>query len=82
VAGGLYRRVRNPMYVAALLALVGEAVLFGSGLLLAYAALVFSFFHLWVVYYEEPTLRRKFGETYERYCRSVPRWVPTLRAAP
>ncbi len=80
VAGGPYRYVRNPMYVAATLALVGEAWLFGSGLLLAYAALVFSFFHVWVVVYEEPTLRRAFGGSYEKYLERVPRWVPS--AAP
>ena len=76
VVRGPYRYVRNPMYVAALLVLAGEAWLFGSGLLLAYAALVFAFFHLWVVVYEEPTLRRAFGESYEKYLERVPRWIP------
>lgn len=81
VARGPYAYVRNPMYVAALLVLVGEAWLFGSGLLLAYAGVVFSIFHAWVVFYEEPTLRRKFGESYADYVRRVPRWVPRLSAA-
>ncbi|HYO64037.1 MAG TPA: isoprenylcysteine carboxylmethyltransferase family protein [Pyrinomonadaceae bacterium] len=76
LARGLYRHVRNPMYVAATLALVGEAVLFESALIFVYAALVFAFFHLWVVCYEEPTLRRKFGASYERYCERVSRWIP------
>lgn len=76
VAKGLYRYVRNPMYVAALLVLIGEVVLFQSVLILIYAAIVFSVFHLWVLFYEEPTLRRKFGESYETYCRKVRRWIP------
>lgn len=79
VARGPYRAVRNPMYVAALLVLAGEAWLFGSGLILAYGAAVFSIFHAWVVLYEEPTLRRKFGESYERYLARVPRWLPRVR---
>ena len=76
VASGLYRYVRNPMYVALLLVLAGEAVLFESALLLVFAAGLFSVFHLWVIFYEEPTLRRKFGDSYERYCMKVPRWIP------
>ena len=76
VVRGLYRYVRNPMYVAALLALAGEAILFESALLLVYAAIVFAFFHVWVVFYEEPTLRRKFGASYEKYCAEVGRWIP------
>jgi protein-S-isoprenylcysteine O-methyltransferase Ste14 len=79
VAGGPYNYVRNPMYVAATLVLLGEAWLFGSGLLLAYAACVFAFFHFWVVFYEEPTLRRAFGDAYEKYLARVPRWIPTGR---
>jgi protein-S-isoprenylcysteine O-methyltransferase Ste14 len=82
VAGGPYRYVRNPMYVAVTLALAGEAWLFGSGLVLAYAALVFSFFHVWVVCYEEPTLRRAFGESYVKYLEMVPRWVPAAAGVP
>ncbi len=76
VVRGLYRHVRNPMYVAALLVLTGEAILFQSALILIYAAIVFSAFHLWVISYEEPTLRRKFGESYQKYCLQVPRWIP------
>lgn len=81
VVRGLYRYVRNPMYVAAVLALAGEALLFESGLILAYAAAVFAFFHFWVVVYEEPTLRRKFGASYEGYCARVRRWIPRAPAA-
>ena len=76
VVRGLYRYVRNPMYVGVALGLLGEAVLFGSTTLLVYAVLVVLSFHLWVVYYEEPTLRRKFGKSYEQYCRAVSRWIP------
>ena len=76
VATGLYRFVRNPMYVGVCLILIGEAIAFGSRKLLAYAAVVWSIFHMFVVFYEEPTLARKFGETYENYCRTVPRWIP------
>ena len=80
VVRGLYRHVRNPMYLGILLLLGGEAMLFRSRALLAYAGLVFLFFFLFVVAYEEPALRRKFGQTYERYCDRVPRWIPQFRA--
>jgi protein-S-isoprenylcysteine O-methyltransferase Ste14 len=76
VVRGLYRYVRNPMYVAALLVLTGETILFESAVILIYAAIVFSVFHLWVIFYEEPTLRRKFGDSYEKYCLKVSRWIP------
>lgn len=76
VVRGLYRYVRNPMYVAALLLIVGVAIQFESALILIYAGVVFTFFHLWVRFYEEPTLRRKFGASYERYCMKVSRWIP------
>ena len=76
VISGLYRWLRNPMYLGVALMLFGEAVLFESALLFGYAALALLGFHLRVVHYEEPALRRKFGESYEQYCNSVPRWVP------
>ena len=76
VVRGLYRHVRNPMYVGILSILLGEAVLFASRRLFAYTAVVFIFFFLFVVLYEEPVLRQKFGESYRRYCKSVPRWFP------
>jgi protein-S-isoprenylcysteine O-methyltransferase Ste14 len=80
VERGLYRHVRNPMYLGILLLLGGEALLFRSRALLAYAGLVFLFFFLFVVAYEEPALRRKFGQDYERYCDKVPRWIPRFHA--
>lgn len=76
VAVGPYRWVRNLIYVAALLVVVGECWLFVSLPLLAYAGAVAIFFHLFVIAYEEPTLRRSFGETYAEYRRTVPRWIP------
>ena len=79
VVRGLYRHVRNPMYVGVVGVLLGEALFFGARVLLEYAAVVFGFFFLFVLAYEEPALRRKFGATYERYCAEVPRWIPRLR---
>jgi protein-S-isoprenylcysteine O-methyltransferase Ste14 len=76
VVSGLYRYVRNPMYVGVLLVLLGEALLFASVSLLIYAAAFFVGAHLFIVLYEEPTLRRRFGESYERYTRTVQRWLP------
>lgn len=76
VGVGPYRYVRNPIYVAALLVVLGEAWLFLSPALLLYAGAMAAFFHLFVIGYEEPTLRRTFGATYEEYLRTVPRWIP------
>lgn len=79
VSRGLYRLIRNPMYAGVLLVLLGEAILFGSVTILRYALLVGAFFHLFVIYYEEPTLKKKFGAAYGEYCRAVPRWIPGLQ---
>ena len=76
VAVGPYRWVRNPIYLAALLVVLGEAWLFLSLSLVAYAVAAAAFFHLFVIGYEEPTLRRTFGQIYSRYLRMVPRWIP------
>ena len=75
VIKGLYRYSRNPMYVGVLLLLLGEALLFGSAMLLLYMLLVGIGFHLFVVYVEEPRLRKDFGEQYKVYCQKVRRWV-------
>jgi protein-S-isoprenylcysteine O-methyltransferase Ste14 len=80
VVKGIYRFVRNPMYVGVSLILLGEALLFGAPALLLYAAVVGVGFHLFVVFYEEPTLGRRFGESYQRYCARTPRWIPRARA--
>lgn len=82
VARGLYRFVRNPMYVGVLLAIAGQALWFGSAATLWYTLEVALFFHLFVVFYEEPALRRKFGESYVQYCKAVPRWMPRPAAKP
>jgi protein-S-isoprenylcysteine O-methyltransferase Ste14 len=79
VVRGWYRYVRNPMYVGVLLIVVGEAILFGSLRLLIYAAILWLAFHMFVVFYEEPTLREQFGAEYEAYLRSVGRWIPKRR---
>ena len=76
VVRGLYRYVRNPMYVGVLFVIAGWAVLFGSGAVLRYGVAVAVAFQLFVVLVEEPLLRRRFGKAYEAYCRVVPRWVP------
>jgi protein-S-isoprenylcysteine O-methyltransferase Ste14 len=79
VVGGLYRFVRNPMYVAVVGAVVGQALLLGRVVLLAYAGVLAVVFALFVRRYEEPTLRRQFGDEYESYRRAVPAWRPRLR---
>jgi protein-S-isoprenylcysteine O-methyltransferase Ste14 len=76
VARGLYRFVRNPMYVGVLLMVLGQALLFSSMATLWYALVAALCFHGMVVLYEEPVLLRKFGESYEQYRNSVPRWIP------
>jgi protein-S-isoprenylcysteine O-methyltransferase Ste14 len=77
--GGLYRYVRNPMYLAVAAVILGQAAVLGSWLLVAYAVLfgvtVWPFVH----WYEEPTLRRQFGAAYDDYVSAVPGWWPRLR---
>lgn len=80
VVGGVYRHVRNPMYLAVGAVILGQAAVLGRAVLVAYvlifAAVVWSFVH----WYEEPTLRRRFGADYEAYLRTVPGWWPRLKA--
>jgi protein-S-isoprenylcysteine O-methyltransferase Ste14 len=76
VVKGLYRFVRNPMYVGVAWFVAGQAIVFGSIPVVIYIAGVWLCFHLFVMIHEEPTLRRKFGAEYEEYCRRVPRWLP------
>jgi protein-S-isoprenylcysteine O-methyltransferase Ste14 len=78
VMQGPYHFMRNPMYVGAGLALAGAALFYESLPLLGYSALFLLAAHLFVVWYEEPTLRRTFGQEYETYCRQVRRWWPSL----
>ena len=79
VVGGLYRFVRNPMYLSLIVTLAAEELLFASPWIAALALAVFSAFHLRVVVYEEPTLARTFGPSWERYREKVPRWLPRPR---
>ena len=74
VAVGFYRYTRNPMYVGVLSVIVGHFLWFGFWNLLIYAVMIFIAFNAFVAYYEEPTLRKKFGAAYDDYCRRVPRW--------
>jgi protein-S-isoprenylcysteine O-methyltransferase Ste14 len=79
VVTGLYRYVRNPMYVAVSLLIFGQGLLFGSVRLLEYGLVVWLGFFAFVVLYEEPALRRKFGKEYEEFCAHVHRWIPRLK---
>lgn len=74
VAEGLYRYSRNPMYVGVMLILLGEAIAISSQTLFMYSAFILLLFHLYVTFFEEPRLRKDFGDDYTRYCREVRRW--------
>jgi len=79
VTTALHRYVRNPMYIGVLGVILGESILFRAVVLLKYAAFCFAAAYLFVIFYEEPTLQRQFGESYEEYRRSVPRWIPRFQ---
>jgi protein-S-isoprenylcysteine O-methyltransferase Ste14 len=74
VAEGIYRYTRNPMYVGGLVIVFGGFLVYGAAAVLIWMLIVFSGFHAFVVLYEEPKLREMFGESYEAYCKEVPRW--------
>ena len=78
VAVGFYRYVRNPMYVGILWMLAGHFLWFGFWNLLIYGVVVFLAFYSFVTFYEEPTLKKKFGRAYEEYLQRVPGWIPRL----
>jgi protein-S-isoprenylcysteine O-methyltransferase Ste14 len=80
VVGGLYRHVRNPMYLAVTATIVGQALMLGQYWLLAYAALFVTTTAAFVILYEEPTLGRQFGAQYDSYRSAVPGWWPRLHA--
>lgn len=80
VVGGLYRYVRNPMYLAVTATIVGQALVLGQWLLVPYAAAFLAVTAAFVHWYEEPTLRRQFGEEYEAYRHAVPGWWPRRRS--
>ncbi|HKT46987.1 MAG TPA: isoprenylcysteine carboxylmethyltransferase family protein [Candidatus Acidoferrales bacterium] len=82
VVKGLYRWVRNPMYIGVLLVILGQAIFYGSRTILVYMIGVAVLFALFVRLYEEPMLRGHFGEQYEKYRRRVPRWIPRAPGKP
>jgi protein-S-isoprenylcysteine O-methyltransferase Ste14 len=79
VVTGLYRHMRNPMYVGVTAIVFGQALLLGSLPLLEYALVVWAAFHVFVLAYEEPTLRARYGPEYAAYCAGVRRWWPRRR---
>ena len=79
VVGGLYRFVRNPMYLAVVAAITGQGLALGQLVLLGYAAVVWVTVASFVRCYEEPTLARQFGAQYQAYRRAVPAWRPRIR---
>lgn len=78
VITGSYRYVRNPMYIAVVSLVLGQALLFGDVRVLAYGLCAWLATHLFVVFYEEPTLRRSFPDDYAAFSAHVPRWIPRL----
>ncbi len=78
---GFYRYVRNPMYVSVAFILLGETLFFRSVSVGIYAAVLLIGIHLLVVLYEEPILRQRYHESYDEYCKRVPRWIPRIRRA-
>jgi protein-S-isoprenylcysteine O-methyltransferase Ste14 len=78
VIGGDYRFVRNPMYVALITAVLGQAMIFGSVALLLYAAALWAMTAAFVHWYEEPVLLKRYGDDYQRYRRAVRAWLPRL----
>ena len=79
VVGGDYRFVRNPMYLAVVSAVFGQAMIFGSVALLLYGIAVWAVMAAFVRWYEEPSLRERYGHEYARYCAAVRAWLPRLR---
>jgi protein-S-isoprenylcysteine O-methyltransferase Ste14 len=78
VVNGLYRFVRNPMYVGVACLIAGQSIARSSVATLYYLSIFLICVNLFILFYEEPHLRRAFGEQYEDYCRNVPRWIPRI----
>ncbi len=78
VMTGFYRRVRNPIYVGLVTIVFGEALILGDDRLVVYAAILWLFFHFWMLVIEEPTLERSFGDEFANFKANVPRWLPRL----
>jgi protein-S-isoprenylcysteine O-methyltransferase Ste14 len=79
VVSGLYQYVRNPMYLSVTTIVLGEVLVTHSLALAIYWSIWFLAVNLFVIGYEEPALRRQFGDSYNEYCRQVGRWIPRLR---
>lgn len=79
VVTGLYRYVRNPMYVAVVSTILGQGLVLGNVRVLEYGGLVWLGCHVFVLVYEEPTLGASFGAEYRLFCDEVPRWIPRVR---
>jgi protein-S-isoprenylcysteine O-methyltransferase Ste14 len=79
VVTGLYHYVRNPMYVGVVSLILGQGLFFGNVRVLEYGIAVWTAFHRFVLFYEEPTLRNTYGSEFEDFCPNVHRWVPRLR---
>jgi len=78
VVTGLYRYVRNPIYIAVVAVILGQAILFGDSRLMIYGGFMWLAFHAFVLAYEEPVLAQTFGAQYEEFRANVPRWIPRL----
>ena len=78
VVTGLYRYVRNPIFVAVVAIILGQALLMAEWRLIVYGAVLWLAFHVQVVVYEEPTLEQTFGSEYAAFCAAVPRWIPRI----
>ena len=76
VVKGPYQYVRNPMMLGAVVLMLGEAAFFQSGVLVLYAGALFGCAHSFVCYWEEPDLKKRFGDAYRAYCQHIPRWLP------
>jgi protein-S-isoprenylcysteine O-methyltransferase Ste14 len=79
VVTGLYRYVRNPIYLALTSLILGQGLFFGNARVLEYGLVVWLGFHVAVLVYEEPTLRDKFGDEYKEFCANVRRWLPRIK---
>ncbi len=76
VMKGLFTKVRNPFYIGIVAVLIGETIFFQSGVLFIFTAAIWTMFHCFVLFYEEPHLKKVFGASYEEYCKKTPRWIP------
>ena len=75
VAKGLYKVSRNPIYIGNILIFLGASLILGHLLLYVYTLLAIMFFHMYIVFFEEPDLKERFGESYKEYCKKTPRWL-------